>query len=122
MTFREILLNSEEIKNIKFATNLYRSLCNQIWYDTINDVDISFSWRASGGFVADIRNEVIGTNENYMDFYCSGNEGEIFDDIKIFMNKNNIVLLDGYYENESPAYWEKFKTKYRRDNKLNKLL
>lgn len=121
MRFRKILLNSKEIKDVKFANNLYRSLCNQVWYDPIDDVDINFSWRASGGFVADIRSEVIGTKEDYMDFYCCGNEGEIFDDIKTFMNKNNIILLEGYYENES-TYWEKFKTSYRRENKLNKLL
>jgi hypothetical protein len=69
------------MSDITFANKVYANLCNLVWYDYINDEVISQSWRGAGGFVADIRN--IG--EDYIDFYCSGNEGEV--DKDFFGNK-----------------------------------
>lgn len=44
------------------------------------DSDIwSCSWRYAGGIIADIRNVAYNTKEDYMDFYCSGNEGVVSD-------------------------------------------
>jgi hypothetical protein len=37
-------------------------------------IDVSRSFRSAGGFVARIRNEILGTDEDYMDWYCSGPE------------------------------------------------
>lgn len=34
------------------------------------------SWRYAGGLIADLRNMCMGTNEDYMDYYCSGSLGE----------------------------------------------
>jgi hypothetical protein len=38
-------------------------------------LDASMSFRSAGGFVADLRNDLIGTSEDYMDWYCSQGEG-----------------------------------------------
>ena len=37
-------------------------------------LDAHCSFRAAGAFVASLRNELIGTSEDYMDWYCSGPE------------------------------------------------
>jgi hypothetical protein len=67
------LLTDDEL-----AIELYSSLCNMRWQD-INDPDniYSCSWRFAGGLVAELRDK----GENYMDFYCSGNEGFVSDSI-----------------------------------------
>lgn len=38
----------------------------------------SYSWRAAGGEVADLR----GKGEDYLDFYCSGGEGHVADAVR----------------------------------------
>lgn len=66
------LQSSDEIKELvkdeDFAKALYASLCNMDW--SKEDIRVAFSWRYSGGIVARLREQ----NEDYMDFYCSGNE------------------------------------------------
>ena len=42
-----------------YAKKLYAAMCN-------------ISWRSAGGVIADIRGE-----GDYMDWYCSGNEGRV---------------------------------------------
>ena len=37
------------------------------------------SWRHAGGIIAEIRSKHYNTNEDYMNFYCSGNEETITD-------------------------------------------
>ncbi len=74
------------------ATDFYRALCNMRWrkiadisdeemvIDKLKGVDSlvwSCSWRSSGGIIADIRNKHYNTTEDYMDYYCAGQEGEI---------------------------------------------
>lgn len=44
------------------------SLQNEDWNDA------SMSFRSAGEFVASLRNELIGTSDDYMDWYCSGPE------------------------------------------------
>lgn len=65
--------NCQELKilvgNHDMATELYRALCNVDWYK--NGIRWSCSWRYAGGIVADLRN----VGEDYLDFYCSGDEG-----------------------------------------------
>ena len=55
-----------------------------------NQLDVSMSFRSAGGFVAELRNDLIGTSEDYMDWYCSGPEcylspriAEIYDEYNI---------------------------------------
>jgi len=72
------------------AREFYAALCNMRWKkitDTPEDQQIinklkgidpniwNCSWRCSGGIIADIRNVHYNRAEDYMDFYCSGNEG-----------------------------------------------
>lgn len=57
----------EKCKNSRiYAQNLYSCLCNNLFFN--NDKQWSCSWRASGGIVADLRNQ----GESYLDYYCSG--------------------------------------------------
>lgn len=94
MTFRERLESYDKIKDYDFAQKIYANLCNLVWYDYVNDEVITFSWRGAGGFVAGIRQ----LGEGYMDFYCSGNEGEIDDEIEKLFESWNIVNVKGYYD------------------------
>ena len=65
-----------------YAQNLYAAMCNNgfIKLDVIpilKQEEWSASWRYAGGLVAEIRNK----GEDYMDFYCSGNEGHVTSEI-----------------------------------------
>jgi hypothetical protein len=55
-----------------FAVELYGALCNASWRHD-DGSDWSGTWRYAAGMVADLR----GCGEDYLDFYCSGGEGEI---------------------------------------------
>ena len=126
---KEILINSNKMSDITFANKIYANLCNLVWYDYINDEVISSSWRGAGSFVADIRN--IG--EDYMDFYCSGNEGEVDKEIEELFNTNGIVLFEDLYDSysntlnltEKAALRKKehpIVVAYNRDKNINKIL
>lgn len=126
------IINIEQIKDVKFANKLYANLCNLVWYDYINDIVISLSWRGAGGFVAGIRNTLLNTNEDYMDFYCTGDEGIVDEEIEKLFNENGIILFENFYDsypdmNEEEKV-ESFKkinpivVAYNRDKSLNKIL
>jgi hypothetical protein len=133
MTFRERLESYDKIKDYDFAQKIYANLCNLVWYDYVNDEVIEFSWRSAGGFVAGIRK----LGENYMDFYCSGNEGEIDDEIEKLFESWNIVNVKEYYDGNvfngiktktEEERIEEFKktnplvVAYNRDKKINNIL
>lgn len=76
------------------AQLFYRAMCNMQWrkintlpederiIEKLKGIDSdlwSCSWRHAGGVIADIRNAHYNTKEDYMDFYCSGNEGDVAD-------------------------------------------
>lgn len=78
------------IENRDIAVDFYRALCNMRWKKDINTtaedkiidklrgIDSavwSCTWRYAGGLIAAMRNEHYNTTEDYMDFYCSGEEG-----------------------------------------------
>jgi len=65
----------EKCKNINYAVDLYGALCNNRFFK--NDEKWTCSWRQAGGIIADIRN--IG--EDYLHFYCSGNESIVTSEI-----------------------------------------
>ncbi len=82
------------LENIDIARQFYAALCNMRWkkednrpedqqiIDKLKGVDStvwSVGWRGSGGIIADIRNRHYNTAEDYMSFYCSGNEGFVSD-------------------------------------------
>jgi hypothetical protein len=127
MTFRERLESYDKIKDYDFAQKIYANLCNLVWYDYVNDEVIEFSWRSAGGFVSRIRQ----LSEGYMDFYCSGNEGEIDDEIEKLFESWNIVNVRGYYDVKTKTEEERIEefkktnplvVAYNRDNKINDIL
>lgn len=82
------LLIEETKKNPEWLCELYASLCNTDWVrlpknkeefvDTLRGEDeFGVSWRSAGGICAEIYNQTFGDKEwkDYMDYYCSGNEG-----------------------------------------------
>ena len=100
----EIKKDSEIIalcKDIEIAKDFYRALCNMRWKKSgvPEDVQImeklqgyepgvwSCSWRYAGGIIADIRNENHGTSEDYIDFYCSGDEGYVSETVEDCFNR-----------------------------------
>lgn len=97
MRLKEILIKSEEIKDPNFCRKLYSNLCSLAWYDYIGEEIISLSWRGSGSFVAEVRNESLNLKEDYIDWYMSGKEGERDHEIEEFMNRNGIVFFKDYY-------------------------
>jgi hypothetical protein len=133
MTFKERLESYNKIRDYDFAQKIYANLCNLVWYDYVNDEVIEFSWRSAGGFVSGIRQ----LGEDYMDFYCSGNEGEIDDEIEKLFESWNIVNVKEYYDgnvfngiknkSEEERIEEFKKTNplvvaYNRDKKINNIL
>ena len=81
----EIRADAEIMRKIQddlYAKSVYAALCNVRWqpkelFDVLKDDWWACSWRYAGGIVAELRNR----NEDYMDFYCSGGEGIVQDDI-----------------------------------------
>jgi hypothetical protein len=65
----------ELVRRERFAKDLYRALCNTSWFR--NGHEWGCTWRQAGGVVADLRD----LNEEYIDFYCSGREGTVTDEI-----------------------------------------
>lgn len=72
------------------ALEFYAALCNMQWRKQVvlpdderiikrlkgDDITVwSCSWRAAGGIIAEIRNSAYNVNEDYLDYYCGGNEG-----------------------------------------------
>jgi hypothetical protein len=74
----EVIRGINRIKTDEaFAQRVYASLCNTQWKhdDESDDQWDGCTWRSAGAFVAEIRGNHAAYN--YMDFYCSGNEGVI---------------------------------------------
>jgi len=67
----------KKLENIEYANSLYAALCNIIWVNEKTNEEYSCSWRYSGGLIAYLREK----NEDYLHFYCNGNEGKIRKDI-----------------------------------------
>ena len=68
-------------EDIDFATDVYRALCNMQWKRSDDPEDIySCSWRYAGGLIAGMR----GMHDmmDYCEFYCSGNEGMVTEEVK----------------------------------------
>ena len=66
----------------EFAIELYGALCNASWRHDDGTEWPGGTWRYVAGAVADLR----GCREDYLDFYCSGGEGEITDRVAAAMN------------------------------------
>ncbi len=66
-----------------FATDIYKALSNMRWRSKVTDDIYSCTWRFAGGLVAQIRE----MGENYLDFYCSGDEGHVTARVKDELDK-----------------------------------
>jgi hypothetical protein len=64
------------IRSDLFATLLYGALCNTTWRHKATGTLWHGSWRHAGGVVAELRCE-----GNYLDWYCSGGEGLVDDQV-----------------------------------------
>ncbi len=58
----------------RFAVELYGALCNADWRH-----DDGTEWRATWRYAGEVVARLRGSGEGYLDFYCSGGEGEITD-------------------------------------------
>ena len=67
----------EKIQDKVFAERLYASLCNMQWKYKADEELWACTWRYAGAMVAELRNQ----EEEYLDFYCSGNEGIVDSEI-----------------------------------------
>lgn len=94
-----------------FAQHLYASICNRMWFKITPDQQGVFdrlsassdrdkmeyneywaaSWRSAGGIVADMREPFLRRAskrlEGYLDWYCSGSEGHLFEDVEELLKK-----------------------------------
>jgi hypothetical protein len=90
MTWEQIDAALEPVA-LTHPEHVYRAWCNvawvptgsphQTWADAHDDLDwdaFSLSWRSAGEYVATLRDR----GESYMDFYCSGREGQVSDRVR----------------------------------------
>lgn len=85
------------LRHREIACEFYAALCNMKWVRIVeipedqqiidklkgeNRKEWSCTWRYAGGIIADIRNTAYNVHENYLDFYCSGNEGHVSPTVK----------------------------------------
>lgn len=72
-----------KVKDIGYAKDLYKALCNMKWKCKTTEIDYHCSWRYAGGLIADLRD----VGECYLDFYCSGGEGHVTEEVKEDLDK-----------------------------------
>ena len=79
---KEIQVLAPKMENDDYAIAFYGALCNMQWKKLATDYIYGCSWRYAGGLVASMRYK----GEDYLHFYCSGNEGIIREDIEKDLN------------------------------------
>jgi len=79
---KDLYTLKDKMKDKEFATDVYKALCNMKWKKLGTDFIYSCSWRFAGGLVAEIRN----VGEDYMDFYCSGDEETVPKEVEKLLN------------------------------------
>jgi hypothetical protein len=70
-------------EDYEFAQEVYAALCNMRWkkhYQTY-----SCSWRYAGGLIAEMLGMI--DSMDYCEFYCSGNEGQVSERVRIELEK-----------------------------------
>ena len=78
----DLYLLKDKLVDDEYATDMYNALCNMRWKNKSTGEVYSCSWRYAGGLIAEIRNK----GEDYMNFYCSGREGNILEEIETDLN------------------------------------
>ena len=77
--------------NEEFATEVYRTLCNNKFFHEERNMVWTGSWRYVGGFVSSISNP---GSSDYMDFYCSGDEGRLNEEVMSNLKELGWVQVD----------------------------
>jgi hypothetical protein len=95
------LLESEIIvanckNSVSYCKALYSALCNTEWqkcetWPVLKDEKWSCSWRYAGGIIARIIED-----GDYLDWYCSGNEGLVIDYIEEDLKSIGWVCIEDY--------------------------
>lgn len=86
---KDIQILISKMENYEYAQAFYAALCNIQWKKVGTDYIYDCSWRYAGGLVASMRYK----RENYLDFYCSGNEGKVRKDIEKDLNDLNYYAI-----------------------------
>lgn len=78
----------------EYCQKLYAALCNIIWqkndlFSMIKNTPWTCSWRHAGSIIADIKRK-----GSYLDWYCSGNEGYVDEEIKLDLAKIGWVFQE----------------------------
>ena len=76
--YRSLVICEKCQQSEQYAEALYAALCNMQWeYIGQTETELwTCSWRYSGGIIA----RIVGEGD-YMDWYCSGNEGTVSEEI-----------------------------------------
>lgn len=82
----ERMLGEKIRSDDEFAKQFWSALANVDWYHPATGQSASYSFRAAGGLIADIRGE-----GNYMDWYCSGPYATVSDMIALSMKKEGWI-------------------------------
>lgn len=81
----DIRLTPEIVRKVResdlYAQNLYAAMCNVIWqehdvWEVLRDQHWQCTWRYAGSIISGIREQ-----GSYLDWYCSGMEGTVTDEI-----------------------------------------
>ncbi len=86
-----------KLMDYNFSRAMYAAMCNMRWQliENTSEAQIySCSWRYAGGLVAQIRD----VGEDYLDFYCSGREGRVAEDVRLTLKDKGWESLP--YEEE----------------------
>jgi len=75
--------------NDKVCVELWSALANVDWYHPEKHLEASYSFRAAGGLIAEIKGE-----GDYMDWYCSGPYAEVSDRIAHALRKEGWIYDD----------------------------
>ncbi len=68
----------EKLEDDDYALKVYNALCNNLWVHHQSKEVFHCSWRAAGSIVAANRR----VHGDYLDYYCSGEEGTVDEEIK----------------------------------------
>jgi hypothetical protein len=118
-----------KMQDDKYAQKVYAALCNVVWvhksrpenYKQVQEDiwiksewnraewEYSCSWRSAGALVADIRDK----GENYLDFYCNGNEGNVDEEVA-----EDLKVLDWEVDQDNHERWKKIQENQKGVNEL----
>lgn len=87
---KEVQVLAQKLEDDKYAQAFYAALCNTEWKKLNTDYIYSCSWRYAGGLVASMRYK----GEDYLDFYCSGNESKVREDIEKDLNDLEYIRIE----------------------------